>query len=63
MIGALPIGTLPSKPNFKAAIFWSLPSDGYASWQTAGLDAWKAEATALWPALAPFVNQIITQTK
>ena len=58
MIGALPIGTLPDDANFKAAIFWSLPSDGYSSWQNAGLDAWKAEATALWPALAPFLDQI-----
>jgi 2-polyprenyl-6-methoxyphenol hydroxylase-like FAD-dependent oxidoreductase len=58
MIGALPIGTLPDEPNFKAAIFCSLPSDGYSSWQNAGRDAWKAKTTALWPALAPFVNQI-----
>ena len=58
MIGALPIGTFPNDDTFKAAIFWSLPSDGHAAWLDAGLDAWKAEATALWPALHPFVDQI-----
>ncbi len=58
MIGALPIGHIPGQDGFKAAIFWSLPSDSYAAWQDAGLDAWKDEATTLWPALAPFVDQI-----
>ena len=58
MIGALPIGTFPNSNTFKAAVFWSLPSNGYDAWKTAGLDTWKAEATTLWPALAPFVDQI-----
>lgn len=58
MIGALPIGRFPNDDIFKVAVFWSLPSDGYAAWKDAGLDAWKAEATTIWPALAPFVNQI-----
>lgn len=58
MIGALPIGQIPGQDGFKAAVFWSLPSDGYAKWLDDGLDAWKAEATTLWPDLAPFVDQI-----
>jgi len=58
MIGALPIGHIPSQDGFKAAIFWSLPSDGYDAWKDTGLDAWKKEATTLWPALSPFVDQI-----
>ncbi|SMX36954.1 FAD-dependent oxidoreductase [Octadecabacter ascidiaceicola] len=58
MIGALPIGTFPNDNTFKAAVFWSLPRNGFKAWQDAGLDAWKNEATALWPALAPFVDQI-----
>lgn len=58
MIGALPIGTLPGDDTPKAAIFWSLPRDGHAAWIQAGLDAWKAEATTLWPAFAPFAAQI-----
>ena len=35
-----------------------MPSDGHSAWLDAGLDAWKAEATNLWPAFAPFVDQI-----
>ena len=58
MIGALPIGQIPGEDGFKAAIFWSLPAGAHADWQAAGLDAWKAEAKTLWPAFAPFVDQI-----
>ncbi len=58
MIGALPIGKLPGDDRQKAAIFWSIPRDTYAKWEQAGLEVWKAEATALWPAFAPFAEQI-----
>ena len=58
MIGALPIGTLPGDNTSKAAIFWSMPRDGFAKWQDLGLEAWKAEATTLWPAFAPFAAQV-----
>ena len=58
MIGALPIGQVPGQTGRKAAIFWSLPANRYQDWHDAGLDTWKAEATALWPAFAPFVDQI-----
>ena len=52
MLGLLPLGA------DKATIFWSLPSNGYEDWKDAGLPAWRTEATALWPALAPFLDQI-----
>lgn len=58
MIGILPIGTLPGGDTPKAALFWSLPQDQYPTWRDAPLDQWKTEANALWPALAPFVDQI-----
>lgn len=58
MIGALPIGQLPGDTRPKAAVFWSLPAQSFDDWRSAGVAAWKAEATALWPALAPFVDQI-----
>ena len=58
MIGVLPIGHIPGEDGFKAALFWSLPANAHDSWKTAGLDAWKSEATTLWPALAPFIDQI-----
>ena len=58
MVGVLPIGSLPGEDTQKAAIFWSMPRDGHAGWLARGLDAWKDEATALWPAFAPFADQI-----
>ncbi|MBB5722437.1 2-polyprenyl-6-methoxyphenol hydroxylase-like FAD-dependent oxidoreductase [Loktanella ponticola] len=58
MVGVLPIGTLPGDDTPKAAVFWSMPRDGHAAWQERGLDAWRDEATALWPAFAPFADQI-----
>lgn len=58
MIGALPIGTLPGDPIPKAAIFWSLPANSHDSWRQNGVDAWKSEATTLWPDFAPFLEKI-----
>ena len=58
MIGALPIGTMPGETVPKAAVFWSMPADSHAAWAARGLDAWKDEAIALWPAIAPFLEQI-----
>ncbi|MDX8347541.1 NAD(P)/FAD-dependent oxidoreductase [Cognatiyoonia sp. IB215446] len=58
MMGVLPMGALPGDTSPKAAIFWSLPRDGYQGWQDAGLAAWVEEATALWPDFAPFAAQI-----
>lgn len=58
MVGVLPIGTMPNENTRKAAIFWSLPSDGYAGWLDKGLDHWRKEAAALWPDFAPFAKQI-----
>lgn len=58
MIGVLPTGQIPGEDGFKAALFWSLPQGDHAKWRGAGIDAWKAEATTLWPALAPFLDQI-----
>lgn len=57
MIGVLPIGQMPNETTPQAAIFWSLPANSYKDWKTAGLDAWKTNATNIWPALAPFVDQ------
>ena len=58
MVGVLPIGTLPGENTQKAAIFWSMSEDAHAAWLQGGLDAWKTEATDLWPAIAPFADQI-----
>lgn len=58
MLGVLPIGTLPAETTPKAAIFWSMPRDDHANWAAAGLEAWRAEASALWPDFAPFAAQV-----
>jgi 2-polyprenyl-6-methoxyphenol hydroxylase-like FAD-dependent oxidoreductase len=60
MIGILPIGKLPGSDTPKAALFWSLPHGQFQKWQDTSLDHWKSKAKALWPALAPFVEQIKT---
>jgi salicylate hydroxylase len=54
----LPIGTRPEKARPQTAFFWSLRADALADWRATGLDAWKAEVRALWPATAPFLGQI-----
>lgn len=58
MLGVLPIGHMPHENGFKAAIFWSLPSSGHTAWQNAGTKAWVRQTTELWPAFAPFAEQI-----
>lgn len=58
MIGVLPLGPLPENNGAKAAVFWSLPASDHRVWIERGLDAWKDEATSLWPEFAPFGDQI-----
>ncbi|MBN7784665.1 FAD-dependent monooxygenase [Ponticoccus gilvus] len=58
MLGVLPVGHLPGGEARKCAIFWSLPAGAYDDWRAAGLEAWRAEASALWPDYAPFAAQI-----
>lgn len=58
MMGVLPIGSVPGRKGAQTAIFWSLPADGHAAWCDAPLDHWKAEAEALWPDFAPFLQMI-----
>lgn len=58
MIGVLPVGTLPGETTRKAALFWSLPVNGFEIWQANPLEEWKTQAIALWPELVPFIDQI-----
>ena len=60
MIGALPIGVLPEGSPPMAAVFWSLPAGRHKDWAARPLEDWKAEATALWPDFAPFLQGITT---
>ncbi|MEM9196865.1 MAG: NAD(P)/FAD-dependent oxidoreductase [Pseudomonadota bacterium] len=58
MAGILPIGRLPDTEAPQIAIFWSLPRAAYGAWRSAPLSAWKAEAEALWPEFAPYLESI-----
>lgn len=58
MVGVLPIGTPPGAHARQAAFFWSLRADRFDDWKRAGLEAWKADVLTLWPACAPFLDQI-----
>lgn len=58
MLGILPIGRMPGDPHPKAAIFWSLPVDGFHAWRAAPLITWKDQARALWPDFAACLDQI-----
>jgi len=58
MTGVLPIGRAPGRERPQAAFFWLLREDRYAAWRERGLEPWKAEVRALWPATAPLLDQI-----
>nr|WP_163960217.1 NAD(P)/FAD-dependent oxidoreductase [Sphingomonas insulae] len=58
MAGVLPIGRPPGVAGEQAAFFWSIRADRVDAWRAAGLDAWKDDVRALWPATAPLLDQI-----
>jgi 2-polyprenyl-6-methoxyphenol hydroxylase-like FAD-dependent oxidoreductase len=58
MVGVMPIGRLPGAERQQAAFFWSLKHADRADWAARDLDDWKREVLALWPAVAPLLDQI-----
>lgn len=58
MTGVLPIGLAPGNDRPQAAFFWLLRHDRHAAWREAGLEVWKAQVRALWPATAPLLDRI-----
>ena len=58
MAGILPIGRAPDDPTPLAAVFWSMPRAELDAWPGAPLQDWRAEVTALWPEMAPFLTTI-----
>ncbi|MFN3354204.1 MAG: FAD-dependent oxidoreductase, partial [Brevundimonas sp.] len=60
MIGVLPVGRRPDGPQPLATFFWSLKAADHLRWRDAGLEAWKAEVLAFWPACAPVLEAITT---
>lgn len=59
MAGVLPVGTPPGYTSPQATLFWSLRADRLDAWRAAGLNAWKGEVRALWPATAPLLDTIV----
>jgi salicylate hydroxylase len=58
MTGILPVGLTPAGGRRQAAFFWLLRGDRLETWRAGGLEAWKGEVRALWPATAPLLDQI-----
>lgn len=49
MIGLLPVGGRPGDPTRRLSFFWSLRTDAFDDWETAGLAPWLDELHRLWP--------------
>lgn len=63
MAGILPIGRLPGDPAPLAAVFWSLPAGALDHWpeqSAAEFAGWKAEISAFWPRITPFLTALQT---
>ncbi len=58
MAGVLPLGRMVSGGPEMAAIFWSLPVTSLSGWPARDIADWRAEVTALWPQMAPFLQTI-----
>ena len=58
MIGLLPVGRCAADPRPMLSFFWSLPVDGFADWERAGLGAWQEELQRLWPEASAVLAQI-----
>jgi salicylate hydroxylase len=58
MLGVLPIGRQVEGAPQQTAFFWSLKTEDFAAWKSAGLDHWKLLVTRHWPECAPLVAAI-----
>lgn len=63
MTGVLPIGLAREGGRRQAAFFWLLRGDRLDEWRASGLESWKEEVRALWPATAPLLDQIDSPDK
>ncbi|MEM7459502.1 MAG: FAD-dependent monooxygenase [Pseudomonadota bacterium] len=57
MTGVMPSGRLSKDAPETLTYFWSIRSDQEAAWRARPLDAWKAEAIALWPETETLLDQ------
>lgn len=51
MIGMLPVGTRPDDATPRLSFFWSLPTATFERWHGAGIEGWRREVVAIWPAV------------
>jgi salicylate hydroxylase len=58
MTGVLPVGLAPGGGRRQAAFFWLLRGNRLGEWRARGLEAWKDDVRALWPATSPLLDQI-----
>lgn len=58
MVGVLPVGRMHGSDVPRAAVFWSMPGDALTTWGQTRIEAWRDEALALWPEVAPFLETI-----
>ena len=58
MIGVLPVGARPDRPDRLATFFWSLKPAHHDVWRRAGLERWKAEVRDLWPEVAGLLETL-----
>ena len=57
MTGVMPSGRLSPDAPESLTYFWSIRGDQEPVWRNQSLDAWKAEAAALWPDTAMLLDQ------
>ncbi len=60
MAGVLPCGRLPqdTPTQSRATYFWSIRNADHAGFVQAGLDAWREQASAVWPETEVLLDQI-----
>lgn len=63
MTGVMASGRVNKTAPLSLTYFWSIRSDQESNWRAGSLEAWKAEATALWPETAQLLALISDQSE
>lgn len=58
MTGLMPSGRASTEGPITATYFWSVEGDAYDAWKAKGMNAWRDEASALWPETEGVVAEI-----
>lgn len=58
MVGVLPVGCPAPGQAPQTCFFWSLKSADYAAWRDRGLERWKDEVAAVWPATRVLLDAV-----